>query len=206
MKLELYAKINGRELGAVLLGWFFLNFRWMDYLIRFQGSYALISVLLSVGIIFWFKKIKGDYLPLFLLDKNYWPSFVFWTGVALLLIPMGLMVGLVTFSLNWYRIFVIPAIFVGMLLTVSLVEELVFRRVALIFMERRWGVSAALIGSSVLFGLSHVVRGTFPNWSYVLLATLAGLIYGIVFCRYGLSYAIILHSVVDTFKFAFLER
>lgn len=202
MKLRLYPEIYFTELGVVLLGWSFLNFRWLDYLIRFQGSYALTSILLSAGIIFWLKKIKKDEQPLFFLDEEYFLEFILWIGVAMALIPLGLVVGLLTFSLNWYLVFIIPAVFIGILLTVGLVEELVFRQVVLVFMEQRWGISIAIVGSSMLFGFSHIVRGSFPNWSYVFLATMAGLLYGYVFKKYGLTYVIFLHSLVDTVRFA----
>lgn len=204
MKLGLYPRIYFRELSLVLLAWSFLNFRWLDYLLRFKGSYALISILLSAGIIFWLKKIKNDKLPLFFLERKHLPSFMWWVLISLALVPIGLVVGLVTFNFNLARILFLPVVFLGIFFTVGLVEELVFRQVVLVFFEQRWGISVAVVASSLLFGLSHIVRGPFPNWSYVWLAILAGLIYGIVFYRYGLFYAIILHSIVDVFKFTFL--
>lgn len=204
MKLGLYPKIYSWELGLVLLAWSFLNFRWMDYLIRFRGSYALISILLSVGIVYWLKEIKKDPYDLFFLEKEHFWPFMAWVGVAFLFIPIGWGIGLFSFSLNWSRILISPLVLVGIFFTIGLVEELVFRQVALVFFEQHWNIPVAVVVSSVLFGLSHIVRGDFPNWFYVFLATLAGLIYGIVFCRYGLSYAIILHSVVDVFKYTFL--
>ena len=32
--------------------------------------------------------------------------------------------------------------------------------------------------ASVIFGLAHITNGGFPNWRYVLLATIAGIFYG----------------------------
>ncbi|MDO8495748.1 MAG: CPBP family intramembrane metalloprotease [bacterium] len=206
MKNESYPFIFFWELCLVLLGWCFLNFRLMDYLVKFSGSYILVSALLSSSIIVWLMRSK-DYRPkLLVLDREYLPYLAICVVVALILIPTGFMVGIITLNLNWFRILAIPAAFIGVYLSIGLVEELVFRQVMLVFLEQRWGAALALGGSSLLFGLSHIVRGAFPNWSYVLLATLAGLLYGAIFRRAGLGYAILLHSIVDVIKYAFLSR
>lgn len=112
--------------------------------------------------------------------------------------------GMFTFVLDWHRLWLSPLVLIGIFFTTGLVEELVFRQVVLVFFEQKWNIPTGVIISSILFGFSHIVRDSFPNWSYVLLATLAGLIYGVVFVRYGLAYAIVIHSVVDIFRFAFL--
>jgi hypothetical protein len=72
---------------------------------------------------------------------------------------------------TWARIFVFVAI----------PEELFFRAWVQNLLERRLGRYAALVVASILFGLSHFNkrRGlSHFNWTYVLLATIAGIFYG----------------------------
>ncbi len=206
MKLGLYPKIDFGELCLILLAWSFLNFRWMDHVAYFGGSYAVISLVISTWIIYWLKKIKKDPYPLFFLEKEHFLSVMVWVAVAALLIPLGYSLNMFTFSFSWHRILLSPLVFIGIVLTIGAVEELVFRQVLLVFVEQRFNIPVGIAISSILFGFSHIVRGSFPNWPYILVASLAGLIYGVVFWRYGLSYAIILHSLVDVFKYLFLAR
>jgi uncharacterized protein len=74
--------------------------------------------------------------------------------------------------LTWAQIFVFVAI----------PEELFFRAWVQNLLERRLGRHAALAIASILFGLSHfnkrLAAGQHFNWTYVLLATVAGIFYG----------------------------
>ena len=84
----------------------------------------------------------------------------------------------------------------GSVLIVPIVEELAFRVYLLERLRRVWGARAhALpwIGSSVLFGLAH---------QDVVLATLAGLIYGAIALRRGLPQAIAAHAVTNALLLA----
>jgi len=71
--------------------------------------------------------------------------------------------------LTWGQIFVFVAV----------PEELFFRAWVQNLLERRLGRHAALVMASILFGLSHFnKRSAHFNWTYVLLATIAGIFYG----------------------------
>jgi uncharacterized protein len=74
------------------------------------------------------------------------------------------------------------ATWAGIFIFVAVPEELFFRAWVQNFLERRFGRIAALIVTSVLFGLSHFNKRNFPgqhfNWRYVILATIAGFFYG----------------------------
>jgi CAAX protease family protein len=71
---------------------------------------------------------------------------------------------------------------IGIFVFVAGPEELFFRAWVQNLLERRVGRNAALVIASVLFGLSHFNKrnaaGHHFNWSYVLLATIAGTFYG----------------------------
>jgi len=67
----------------------------------------------------------------------------------------------------------------GIFVFVAVPEELFFRAWVQNLLERRVGRRAALVITSVLFGLSHFnKRSATFNWRYVLLATIAGIFYG----------------------------
>ncbi|HSZ62963.1 MAG TPA: CPBP family intramembrane glutamic endopeptidase [Terriglobales bacterium] len=90
-------------------------------------------------------------------------------GLALgFLHPHG---GRLQFSMiyKWIYIFVFVAV----------PEELYFRAWVQNLLERRIGRRAALCITAVLFGLSHFnKRSTHFNWTYVFLASIAGIFYG----------------------------
>jgi membrane protease YdiL (CAAX protease family) len=50
----------------------------------------------------------------------------------------------------------------------------------------------------VIFGLSHIIHAPYPNWKYVLLATIAGLFYGRSWMKTGsLVPGALMHFLVD---------
>jgi uncharacterized protein len=94
-------------------------------------------------------------------------------------IPLGLGLGFLHFHpilpslrkflMSWISIFAFVAV----------LEETYFRGWIQNLLERRIGRMWALLGTSLLFGLSHFNKGaTHFNWRYVLMATLAGIFYG----------------------------
>jgi len=101
---------------------------------------------------------------------------------APLVVAGGLVLGFIHPHAN------VPAIgkallsWVGIFVFVAVPEELFFRAWVQNFLERRLGRTAALIIASALFGLSHFNKrnaaGRSFNWSYVVLATIAGIFYG----------------------------
>ena len=57
---------------------------------------------------------------------------------------------------------------------------------------------AGLVVASAIFGLSHIVHAPYPNWKYVLLATVAGLFYGHAWMRTrSLFPGTLIHALVD---------
>src|ERR1700677_672624 len=78
-------------------------------------------------------------------------------------------------------------------------EELFFRAWVQNLLERRVGRRPALVIASVLFGLSHFnKRSAHFNWRYVLLATIAGILYGRAWReRRRVAASAITHASVD---------
>jgi len=82
---------------------------------------------------------------------------------------------------------------------VALPEEIFFRGILLNLLEKQIGTRAALIVSSVVFGLAHFNKRAVFNWRYVILAAIAGVFYGRSYLanRRILS-AGVTHATVDT--------
>jgi membrane protease YdiL (CAAX protease family) len=88
---------------------------------------------------------------------------------------------------------------VGIFFFVAVPEELFFRAWVQNLLERHVGRRTALVTASVLFGLSHFnKRSAHFNWSYVLLATIAGIFYGRAWrARRRVPASTITHTFVD---------
>jgi uncharacterized protein len=86
-----------------------------------------------------------------------------------------------------------------LLFTVALPEELYFRAILDAGLRRRLGPVASLLLSSVLFGLMHWNNRSRleDQLEYLLLATIAGLFYGLTFRKAGLWAAVLCHALVD---------
>src|ERR1700722_14815742 len=105
-----------------------------------------------------------------LRELIYFTPIVIGLGLALGFIhPHRNLPGVGSALLRWIAIFIFTAV----------PEELFFRGWMQNLLERRLGRRAALVISSVLFGLSHFnKRSAHFNWRYVILATVAGIFYG----------------------------
>ncbi len=128
-----------------------------------------------------------------------------------MLVAIGVPIGLWTGFLAWNpRATSLPALvfqFVTILLVTGLPEELLFRGIIQnglrqTLLNRR----AALLLTSVLFGVAHLNNGPFPDWRYAVLATIAGIFYGRAYDRTGgLMAPACVHALVDTTWGAFLH-
>jgi uncharacterized protein len=87
-------------------------------------------------------------------------------------------------------------------------EEILFRSLIQNWLSQRvrkqW--KAVTIGG-LIFGASHLnnAPGPLPNWPYMVVATIAGLIFGTVFLRSTSVFAsVTVHAAVNTTKYLFL--
>jgi len=98
---------------------------------------------------------------------------------------------------SWADLFVLAAI-------AGISEEILFRGVIQPWMENSWGITAGLIGSSILFGLVHAVTPL-----YAVLATGVGIYLG-MFLDYdnerNLLIPIIIHAIYDFLAFLVIMR
>jgi membrane protease YdiL (CAAX protease family) len=93
----------------------------------------------------------------------------------------------------------LPVAAMGIFLFTAWPEEFLFRGLLQNMLSELLGNSwAGLILASILFGFSHILHAPYPNWKYVILATIAGLFYGRVWMKTGaLLPSTMVHAVVD---------
>jgi uncharacterized protein len=118
---------------------------------------------------------------------------------AAIAIPVGIKLGFLVFSPALVRVRSSPLTALGILFFTAWPEEFLFRGLLQNLLSRalrnQW---AGLIVASVIFGFSHIFHAPFPNWKYVLLATIAGLFYGHVWMRTrSLLPGTFVHALVD---------
>jgi hypothetical protein len=86
----------------------------------------------------------------------------------------------------------------------ALPEEILFRSLIQNLIQLRFGASwRTLLAASLIFGCAHLDNGPqpLPNWRYMILATIAGVAYGMVFQRsLTVLSSAALHSMVDWTK------
>ncbi len=121
-------------------------------------------------------------------------------------IALGLGIGFLHLHASWPGLPHLGSAFILTFFFIAVPEELFFRGWLQNLLERRIGRSPALLLTAVLFGLSHFnKRALHFNWSYVLLATLAGIFYGRAWRQERrVAASSITHACVDTIWFSWL--
>ncbi|PWT85744.1 MAG: hypothetical protein C5B56_13570 [Proteobacteria bacterium] len=130
-------------------------------------------------------------------------SFIAFACVA---IPLGRALHFITFEPLWYKWKTLPFVSLAILLFTAWPEEFLFRGLLQNLLTR--STKSDLAGwwtASVLFGFSHITNLGFPNWRYVILASIAGLFYGWTWRKTGSIFAsALVHAAVDaTWHFVF---
>jgi len=104
------------------------------------------------------------------------------------------------------------AIFMGFLNFLILViipplnEELIFRRAILrMFESGRKNVFIGILVSSILFTIAHFNFNFGENYKFLTTIFILGLLFGIIYYKYGLIYSIISHSLYSFFIFLYTD-
>ncbi len=140
---------------------------------------------------------------------------VWLAGVLALLVPALVVLGR---ALSFIDPFHIPAglraaglagRFALIFLATALPEEILFRSLIQNWIGQRLGENLrSLLLAAVIFGAAHFNNppGPLPNWRYALLATVAGLGYGIVFRKTtSVLWSAALHASVNTLRHTFFQ-
>jgi uncharacterized protein len=181
----------------------------------------------------WNKPVNLDFMTrAFLVGVGSW-SFLIWRGVensgydfcisakiigdgtvnfagfAILGLPLGLAMRFIAWNPHWRGIQAFIFDYATIFLFIAIAEELFFRGLIQNLVEGSLGSRyAAQPITSVLFGFSHILHAPFPNWRYVVLATLAGWFYGSAYRSHrSLIASAMTHATVDTlWRTFFLAR
>ncbi len=128
--------------------------------------------------------------------ENFALHFVIFAAMA---IPLGMAIGFLKWGPSLERARHSPLTVLGILFFTAWPEEFLFRgllqNLLSATLKNQW---LGLIIAAMIFGFSHIVHAPFPNWKYVLLATIAGLFYGHVWMRTrSLLPGAFVHALVD---------
>jgi membrane protease YdiL (CAAX protease family) len=134
--------------------------------------------------------------------RDLWAALFGLLTYAVIGLPIGLRLGFLRFSPTNPQVLDVVVSVVGGYLLVALPEELLFRGIIQNLLSRRSSRWAGLIVASVVFGLAHLNNTTpgfpTPNWAYVLMASLAGVVYGWVWQRTNkVTVSAITHALVN---------
>ncbi|MGH9676177.1 MAG: CPBP family glutamic-type intramembrane protease [Candidatus Acidiferrum sp.] len=114
-------------------------------------------------------------------------------------IPLGAGLHFIAFAPQWRAGSSLPLTALGILFFTAWPEELLFRGLLQNMLSR--ASRSELAGwwtTSVLFGFAHITNGGFPNWRYVILASVAGFFYGWTWRKTGSIFAsALVHTGVD---------
>jgi uncharacterized protein len=130
-------------------------------------------------------------------------SFIVFGCIA---IPLGHAIHFIQFEPQWSQWKSLPLLSLGILFFTAWPEELLFRGLLQNMLSRV--SNSDLAGwwtASILFGFSHITNIGFPNWRYVVLASIAGFFYGWTWRKTGSIFApALVHAAVDvTWHFLF---
>jgi len=130
-----------------------------------------------------------------------WGFFVLASFLAFgaLAIPLGIAMHFIEFAPQWHVWGSLPFVSVAILFFTAWPEEFLFRGLLHNMLSR--SSKSDLAGwwtASVLFGFSHISNLGFPNWRYVILASIAGFFYGWTWRRSKSIFAsALVHALVD---------
>ena len=124
-------------------------------------------------------------------------SFIVFAAIA---IPLGEAMRFIRFAPQWQAWRSLPFLSIAILFFTAWPEEFLFRGLLQNMLSR--SSKSDLAGwwtASVLFGFSHITNLGFPNWRYVILASIAGMFYGWTWRKSNSIFAsAIVHALVDT--------
>jgi len=132
---------------------------------------------------------------------HHWSFFILASFIVFgcIAIPLGHAIHFIQFEPQWSQLKSLPLLSLGILFFTAWPEELLFRGLLQNMLAR--ACNSDLAGwwtASIFFGFSHITNMGFPNWRYVILASIAGFFYGWTWRKTGSIFAsALVHSAVD---------
>ncbi|MDQ2844450.1 MAG: CPBP family intramembrane metalloprotease [Acidobacteriota bacterium] len=123
-------------------------------------------------------------------------NFLYFAAIA---IPLGFGLHFIKWNPRWPGLGLFCLNYLEIFFFIALLEELFFRGFLQNLLSNTlgsWVAGQAIV--SVLFGFFHILHAPFPNWRYVVLASVAGWFYGSAYRKTGsLMASSLLHAGVD---------
>lgn len=170
---------------AALLLWVPIEFRWLNGLWPYpDGRYAhILTALLAinVGVIAFVVVRQSEGLGYNIGWGRRWAlivggSYAIFAAIAIVL---GIAIQFIRYEPSPERLKTLPLLILTTWLFTAWPEEFLFRGVLQNTLSQSMSNDVAgWVVASVIFGLTHINNLGFPNWRYVVLATIAGLFYG----------------------------
>ena len=127
---------------------------------------------------------------------------------AALAIPAGLAIGFTSWNPRWHGSTAFLLDLLEIFLFIAILEELFFRGFLQNLLSNTlgsWWRGQLLV--SCVFGLFHILHAPFPNWRYVILASIAGWFYGSAYRESGSIFSsAFVHAMVDTLWRTFFTK
>jgi uncharacterized protein len=189
---------------AVAIIWLPVEFRWMYRIFPYPPQLThiitiLMGVCTGVAAFVLLRRLEGVGYEVAWGGGFGWIVAINIVLFGVIAVPLGIRIGFLTYAPSLAHLHSLPVSALGILLFTAWPEEFLFRGLLQNLFSRtfrnQW---AGLICASVVFGFSHILHGPFPNWKYVLLATIAGIFYGRAWMKSGsLLPSTLVHAIVD---------
>ena len=206
------------EFAVLLILWLPIEFamtvnsgRWLKSFL-FNSTHILaygVAVTLGLSFFLLFKQMDGVKYNLPRSRNDFAMPFFGLLVAMATLIPIGLWLKFIgPFNIPTdLSSFKVIKTFSEIFLGVALPEEILFRGLLQNWLMQKLGFSnKTLLLSALIFGAAHLNNGpgALPNWRYMILATIAGFIYGKVFQRSNSIFASAsLHAAANTIRHVF---
>jgi uncharacterized protein len=192
------------DYAAAAIVWLPVEFRWMYRLFLFpsQLTHTLTILLaLSTGVAAFvvLRRLEGVGYAIEWVRGSGWIVLSHFLLFAAIAVPFGIAIGFIAYDPSVARLRSLPVAVIGITFFTAWPEEFLFRGILQNLFSRtlksQW---IGLAVASVVFGLSHILHAPFPNWKYVILATIAGIFYGHAWMKTGsLLPGALVHALVD---------
>jgi uncharacterized protein len=192
------------DYAAAAIVWLPVEFRWMYRLFPFppQLTHTLTILLaLSTGVAAFvvLRRLEGVGYAIEWVRGSGWIVLSHFLLFAAIAVPLGIAIGFIAYEPSIARLRSLPVAVIGITFFTAWPEEFLFRGILQNLFSRtlksQW---IGLAVASVVFGLSHILHAPFPNWKYVILATIAGIFYGHAWMKTGsLLPGALVHALVD---------
>jgi hypothetical protein len=192
------------DYAAAAIVWLPVEFRWMYRVFPYppQLTHTLTILLaLSTGVAAFVlvRRLEGVGYAIEWVRGAGWIVISHFLLFAAVAVPLGIALGFIAYDPSIVRLRSLPVAAIGITFFTAWPEEFLFRGILQNLFSRTLKSQWIGLGvASIVFGLSHILHSPFPNWKYVILATIAGLVYGHAWMKSGsLLPGALVHALVD---------